>query len=346
MNFIPHSKPTLKAKDIAIVGNVLKSGEIAQGKVVLEFEGKVSRFLGVKAGVAVNSGTSALHLALLALNIGPGDQVMMPSFVCSALLNAVSYTGAKPLVVDVKEDDFNIAPAAAKKMLNKRVKAIIVPHMFGAPADIKELTRFGLPVIEDCAQSIGADYRGQKAGSFGVISICSFYATKVMTTGEGGMVFSNQIKLLDRIRALREYDHAISSQTRYNYKMTDFQAALGLSQLQSLPEFIKRRRQIARIYDNAFAGCDFITPSQVDGRDAIYYRYVIKIKKKAKFFIGQLRENGIGASLPVFKPLHHYLKGFQCPVTDQLMDQCVSVPIYPGLSGNQVRQVCSVCASL
>ena len=220
---------------------------MVQGKKVLEFEAKVSRYLGVKAGVAVNSGTSALHLALLALNIGPGDEVMVPSFVCSALLNAVSYTGASARIVDVKADDFNISPVEVKKKLNKKVKAIIVPHMFGYPADLKELLSFGVPVIEDCAQSIGADYRGRKAGSFGVLSICSFYATKVMTTGEGGMVLSNQTKILDRIRDLRQYDHALNFQTRYNYKMTDFQAALGLSQLQRLPEFIKRRKQIAQI---------------------------------------------------------------------------------------------------
>ncbi len=332
MKLIPHSKPTLSPKDIAAVSHVLKSGALAQGKKVLEFEGKVARYMGVKAGVACNSGTSALHLALLALNIGPGDEVIIPSFVCSALLNAISYTGARPLVVDVKEDDFNIAPLEVKAKLNKKVKAIIVPHMFGCPADLKELLRFGVPVIEDCAQSIGADYMGRRAGSFGALSICSFYATKVMTTGEGGMVLSNQIKILDRIRELREH----------NYKMTDFQAALGLSQLQKLPDFIKKRKQIARFYDRAFAESGFKIPPKDENRDPIYYRYVIKSKKRAGIVIEQLKKKGVGASLPVFKPLHHYVPGSPCPVADRLMDQCVSIPIYPDLTYGQIQQICSI----
>lgn len=340
MNFIPHSKPTLNAGDMAAVNRVLKSSALVQGKKVLEFEGKVSAYLGLKAGVAVNSGTSALHLALLALNIAPGDEVMMPSFVCTALLNAVSYTGAKARIVDVKEDDFNISPLEVKKRLNKKVKAIIVPHMFGCPADLKELLSFGVPVIEDCAQSIGAGYGGAKAGSFGTLSICSFYATKVMTTGEGGMVLSNQTKILDRVRDLRQYDHALNLKTRFNYKMTDFQAALGSSQWQRLPEFIKRRRQIAQIYTRAFAGGGLTTPPADAGKAAIYYRYVVKIKKGAKFFVEQLNKKGIGASRPVFKPLHHYVKGAPCPATDRLMDQCVSIPVYPDLTDDQIQKIC------
>lgn len=342
MDHIPHSKPTLNAKDIAAVTDVIKSGALTQGKKVLEFEGKVSRYLGVRSAVAVNSGTSALHLALLALNIGPRDEVMIPSFVCSALLNAVYYTGAEVRIVDVKEDDFNISPIEVRSNLNKKVKAIIVPHMFGYPADLKELLGFGVPIIEDCAQSIGANYRGLKAGAFGVLSICSFYATKVMTTGEGGMVLSNQTKILDRIRDLRQYDHALDLRSRYNYKMTDFQAALGLSQLQRLPGFIKRRKQIAQIYDRTFAESGLMIPPKGAGRDPIYYRYVVKTKNKAKTLIGQLKKKGIGASSPVFKPLHQYVQGSPCPVADRLMEHCVSIPIYPGLTGSQIDQIRSV----
>ena len=341
MNFIPHSKPTLNANDIAAVGAVLKSGALVQGKKVLDFEAKVARLVGVKAGVAVNSGTSALHLALLALNIGPGDEVMMPSLVCSALLNAVSYTGAKSRIVDVKEDDFNISPLEVKKKLNKKVKAIIVPHMFGCPADLKELLSFGVPIIEDCAQSIGADYRGRPVGSLGVVSVCSFYATKVMTTGEGGMVLSNQTKMMDCIRDLRQYDHVLNLKTRYNYKMTDFQAALGICQLQRLPQFIKRRKQIAQSYADALAETEWTSPLGDTGRGHIYFRYVIKAKQKAKFFIERLNKKGIGASIPVPTPLHHYVNGVHCPVADQLLEKCVSIPIYPGLTDSQIRYICS-----
>ena len=337
MVFIPHSKPTVSARDIKAVSGILQSGHLAQGQKVLDFERDMSRYVGVKAGVAVNSGTSALHLALLALNIGPRDEVIVPSYVCTALLNAIAYTGAVARIADVNADNFNISSSGVKKLLNKNVKAIIVPHMFGYPADLKELLNFGVPIIEDCAQSIGASYKGRKAGSFGTLSICSFYATKVMTTGEGGMVLSNQVKLLDRIRDVREYDHKVTAKVRHNYKMTDFQAALGLSQLQALPAFLQRRKHIAKIYDHAFA--------KKGDRHHIYFRYVVKVKK-AKLFIEQLKKKGIGAAAPVFKPLHHYVKGFSCPVTDQLMGQCVSIPIYPGLTDGQMCHICNVLPML
>jgi perosamine synthetase len=342
MTFISHSKPSMTSQDISVVSRILRSGQLAPGQKVLDFESKISSYLGVKSGIATNSGTSALHLALIALNIRPNDEVIIPSYVCSALLNAIAYVGAKPKIVDVKEDDFNLSALEVKKKLSKKVRAIIVPHMFGCPADLKELLGFGIPVIEDCAQSIGATYMGRKAGSFGVLSICSFYATKVITTGEGGMVLSNNEKLLDRIRDLRAYDHAKNLKTRYNYKMTEFQAALGLSQLQRLPQFIHQRKQIAQAYDRAFTGIGII-PTQDNHRESIYYRYVVKTKK-AHLLINHLKRQGIEATLPVFKPLHSYVKGFQCPATQRLMNQCVSIPIYPNLSNRQVHWICQTAS--
>ena len=339
MKLIPHSKPSINAKDIRAAGLVLQSGALSQGRKVAEFEAKVSRYLGLRSGVAVNSGTSALHLALLALKVGPRDEVIIPSYVCTALLNAVAYTGAKARIVDVKEDDFNISPLGVKRALNKKVKVIIVPHMFGFSADLKELLKLGVPLIEDCAQSIGADYESKKLGSWGALSVCSFYATKVMTTGEGGMVLSNQAKLLDRIRDLRQYDHAIDFQTRYNYKMTDFQAALGINQLQRLPEIIKERRSIARTYDQIFLKAGLTIPCKSSYSVPIYYRYVIKVKQNAGTLIEQFNKKGIGVRSPVFKPLHRYIKSSPCPVADRLMDQAVSIPIYPDLTEAQINQI-------
>lgn len=341
MAMIPHSKPSIDADDIRAVSRVLQGGYLAQGQKVLEFEDGMGRYLGVHGAVAVNSGTSALHLALLALNIGPKDEVIVPSYVCTALLNAISYTGARPRIADVKADDFNISPVDVKRKLSKKVKAIIVAHMFGCPADLKELLSLGVPVIEDCAQSVGAGYMGRKAGSWGLLSVCSFYATKVMTTGEGGMVLSNQVKLLDRVRDLRQYDRALDPRTKYNYKMTDFQAALGLSQLKKLPQWIRRRKQIARLYDSAFAGAGMMIPSVEADRDAIYYRYVVKTGK-ARSLVRHLKKQGIEAAFPVFRPLHSYVKRCPCPVADQLMDQCVSIPIYPDLKNDQIRRICKM----
>ncbi len=334
---IPHSKPAIKPGDIKRVSQILQSGLIAQGRNVLDFEEKISRYFQVKGAVATNSGTSALHLALLALDIGPGDEVIIPSFVCSALLNPIAYVGAKPRIADVNPDDFNISISDIKKKLSRKTKAIIVPHMFGCPAEIRSILRLGVPVIEDCAQSIGADYEGKKAGSFGLLSICSFYATKVMTTGEGGMVLSNQKKLLDKIRDLRAYDNAIDYKIRHNYKMTDFQAGLGLSQLAHLPEFIRRRKDIAGRFHREFADLAFDIPHVRSPRDHIYFRYVIKLRQGQKEWMKKLNHKGIQAVPPVFKPLHQYVRQMSCPVSDELMNQCVSIPIYPNLTDKQVQ---------
>jgi perosamine synthetase len=328
---IPHSKPFINASDLASVKQVIESGHLAQGQKVAAFENAVSRYLKVKQGVAVNSGTSALHLALLALKIGAGDEVIVPSFTCSALLNPIFYVGAKAVVVDVNENDFNISPAEIRKRITRKTKAIIVPHMFGCPADLKEIMRLGVPVIEDLAQSIGAEYQGRKVGSFGTLAICSFYATKVLTTGEGGMVLSNQSKLINAIRNLREYDEVEKFEVRYNYKMTDLQAALGLSQLSRLPDFIARRKRIAKAYDAALAGQN-AAPFRPADCDHIFYRYVVKNKKLAKKSIQAVR--------PVFKPLHHYVKSTACPVSDLLMKQCLSIPIYPALTDAQIKDIC------
>ncbi len=343
---IPHSNPTINSSDIKRVSQILQSGWIAQGKNVLDFETRMSQFLNVKGAVAVNSGTSALHLALRALNIGPRDEVMIPSFVCTALLNAVHYVGAKPRIVDVNPDDFNISITDIQRKLNRKTKVIIVPHMFGCPADIKNIVRLGVPVIEDCAQSIGADEGEKKVGSFGILSICSFYATKMMTTGEGGMVVSNQQKLLDNIRDWRAYDNVNDYKVRYNYKMTDFQAGLGLSQLTQLPEFTRRRKKIAQRFHQELNGLDFDLPNGGPTQDHLYFRYVIKLRHGQKEWMKKLNHQGIQAVPPVFKPLHRYVDQTVCPVSDQLMKQCLSFPIYPSLSETQVQYMINVIQKL
>ena len=339
---IPHSAPTLSFQDRQSVEKVLTTPYIAQEKKVQEFEEAFSRYLNVKGSVAVSSGTAALHLALLTLGVKKGDEVIFPSYVCTALLNAVLYVGATPCLVDVNEDDFNISLVDVKRKINRRTKAIIVPHMFGLPADLNPLIKIGIPLIEDCAQSIGAEYQRKKVGSLGQISICSFYATKVLTTGEGGMIFSNHQKYLDRARNLRQYDHVSKFQLRFNYKLTDFQAALGLSQLKQLPQFISRRQAMAKQYQEAFRNLDIILPQGFSGREHIFYRYVIRVKDSAKKVIDTLRRKGVDASAPVFKPIHVYLnkKGF--PVSQKLFETSVSIPLYPAMSGQDVKRIISV----
>ena len=199
--FIPHSRPTLDSSEATAVARVVNSGYVSEGAEVLKFERAFARYQGQKGAVAVNSGTAALHLALLALGVGKDDEVMIPSYVCTALLNAVLYTQARPRVVDVHFEDGNISTEAIQKNITKKVKAMVVPHMFGQPADIKDLMGFGMPVVEDCAQAVGASYENKKVGSFGAAGVFSFYATKMMTTGEGGIILTDNEKIANFCRS-------------------------------------------------------------------------------------------------------------------------------------------------
>ncbi|MDO9566921.1 MAG: DegT/DnrJ/EryC1/StrS family aminotransferase [Candidatus Desulfaltia sp.] len=333
-----HSRPTLDQNDFDSVLDVLKSGHLAQGEQVAGFEEALSSFAGVRNGVAVSSGTAALHLSLLALGVGNGDEVIIPSYVCCALLNAVKYVNAVPVIADIDRFTFNIDTSDIKKRITGKTKAIIVPHMFGLPADIDEILSLGIPVVEDCAQSIGSKYRGRYTGSFGVCSIFSFYATKMLATGEGGMILSDDDRLAGILRDLRDYDEKDGYSVRYNYKMTDIQAALGISQLKKLPSFIERRKEIAGLYNRALNEISFPVPATFEGREHIYYRYVLLLDDSS-VFIENMLKMGIECRRPVFKPLHEYFGLSGYPVTREVMHRAVSIPVYPLLGDEETHKI-------
>ncbi len=330
MKLIQHSKPTFYK-------------DIASGRIVRSFEKRFSRYIGCADAIATNSGTSALHLSLLALGIGRGDEVIMPSYVCASLLDAVNYVGARPIVVDVDYDTFNISAKEAKRRLTKKTKALILPHMFGLPCDIKEFLRLGIPIIEDCAQSLGAWYKNKLTGSFGAIAIFSFYATKLITTGYGGMIGSNSKRLLEKIRDLSNPNKRENYKVRYNYKISDLQAALGIDQLKHLGGFIKKRKEIAREYTRALSGYDIELPFGKRDRDHIFYRYVVKTKK-ANFIKKRMIRYGIEIIPPVYKPLHRYLLmgRRRFPNTERLYREVISLPIYPSLKREEFLKVVRV----
>lgn len=338
MEIIPHSRPTIDQEEIAAVASVLQSGQIAQGEQVLCFENDLASLIGVAGAVAVSSGTAALHLALLALEIGEDDEVVIPSFVCPALLNAIRYVRAVPVLADINPETFNMDVPDLRKRLTEKTKAVIIPHIFGLPADIREIVSLGVPVIEDCAQSLGSRYESLPTGSFGALSVFSFYATKVICTGEGGMIASNDSRLLQKIRDLRDYDEKDDSRLRYNYKLTDLQAALGLAQLRKLPALLGRRRAIAGQYHEFFREHLFSVPVCPSDREHIYYRYIIRTKHFSKLLDAGL-DAGIAYRRPVFKPLHHYLGITGYPQTDAAFLGTVSIPIYPSLSDTEVKTI-------
>ncbi|ODS32131.1 MAG: aminotransferase arnB [Candidatus Scalindua rubra] len=339
---IPHSKPSLDENEVISVSNVIRSGRIVQGKVVEKLERKMAKYIGARGAVATSTGTSALHLALLAIGIKKGDYIAIPNFVCSALLNVVKYVGALPILADADRKTYNIDIYDLKKRINKSTKAIIVPHQFGLPADIDEVMSLGIPVIEDCAQAIGAIYKGKKVGSFGRLSCFSFYATKVMATGEGGMVVSDSENLLKKIRDLREYDNRKNYLIRYNYKMTDIQAAMGISQLKKLNSLLLKRVNIAKRYFSELQGfCNLPSISYKDRRH-IFFRFLIQVRGSVSKALEFLSERGVTCMRPVYKPLHKYLHIHGFPNSDAIWNRTISIPIYPSLTDKEICIILNV----
>lgn len=334
---IPHSRPTLGEEEMRVAAEVIRSGQLAPAGEVAAFENAVCTRQGISAAAAVSSGTAALHLALLALGVGARDEVIIPSYVCSALLNAVKYVGAAPVLADIDPKTLNIDPRDVQQRVTKRTRAVIVPHLFGLPAELSALKKLNVPLIEDCAQALGAETDQQPVGSFGEAAVFSFYATKMITTGEGGMVASQSAELVGQIQDLRAYDQRKGYRLRYNYKMTDIQAAIGLVQLQRLDAFIRRRRAIARRYRQLLAPLPIRLPPPFP--DHIYYRFVIGLNTDVSGWMRRLSEKGIHCERPVDMPLHRYLGLSGYPETDRAWRQSLSIPIYPTLSDEQVEHI-------
>lgn len=336
---IPHSRPTLGEADLRAVTEVLASGLIAQGEQLVAFEQEMARMLDVGGGVSVSSGTAALHLALLALNIGEGDEVLLPTYACSALVHAVRAVRAVPRFADCDPSTFNMDPEAARKARSPKAKAIIVVHSFGLPAELDALKGLRLPLIEAAAQALGALYRGKPVGSIGEAAAFSFYATKLITTGEGGMLVANDERIVATARDLRAYDQKENDGPRFNYKMTDFQAALGLAQLKQLPRFLERRQAIAASYRERLQALPLQLPFTLPNRVPVYYRYVVKGALRADAYLARLQALGVEARRPVFRPLHRYfgLQGF--PGAEEAWEKAISLPIYPSLSDEEIDRI-------
>lgn len=337
---IHHSRPFIGKEEKEALRSVLSSGHLSQGHVVSMLERELSTYVGHSYGIAVSSGTAALYLSLLALEVKEGDSVIMPSYVCTALLNAVLMAGASPRMCDVDPDTGNMVLDKTKKALTKKTKAIIVPHLFGFPADIEEISKLGVPIIEDCAQCVGAKIRGKMTGSLSEISVFSFYSTKMICAGEGGMVAVSDPNIAEKIRLFREYDKRDVYRPCFNFKLSDLHAAVARVQLKKLPKMIGRRRRAAKLYSSILGQYPQIELPVVN-RDVapVYYRYVVKIGQDINGIIRKMRRFGIECSRPVFKPLHLFVgkKGFGS--TEQIHSKAISLPIHPVLNESDIRQV-------
>jgi dTDP-4-amino-4,6-dideoxygalactose transaminase len=345
--FIHHSLPTIEFADIKAVTSVLKSSQFAyESPIVKSLEKEFASFVGTKFAVAVNSGSSALHLALLALGIDKTSSVILPTYTCPALLNAVHYCAAKPILSDIEIDTYNISFPCVKKCIRKDTKTIIVPHMFGLPASLKDFKTLGLPIVEDCAMAIGAKIGRKRLGSFGDVSVVSFYATKVLTTGMGGIVLTSRKDIYNKILDLITYDNRDNYQTRYNYGLSAIGAAIGKVQLHKLPFFLKAREKIADFYYRELSNCNWIKlpPKKWN----IFYRFVIKINKDVDTFIRYMHKNGIECKRPVYKPLHHYFPRLvdSFPAADEVYKTLVSIPIYPSLKPKDAKRIVSAIKNI
>lgn len=343
---IPHSRPTLEEEEVDAVALVLRSGQVSQGPCVDRFERAMAAYLGRAGAVAVSSGTAALELALRALGVQAGDEVLMPSYVCAALWLATTRAGAEPRLVDIQPDTFNLDPALVEKAITRRTRAVLVPHMFGLPADVVRLGNLGVPLIEDCAQTLGASVQGTRVGTVGTVTVCSFYATKLLCTGEGGMVLADDEAILARARAWREYDERPALvRGAFNYKMTDLQAAMGLCQLERLPTFLARRASIAASYRKRLAGLEVVHPTAPDRWTHIYYRYVLRLPASGgrngalNELLARLERRGVQCRRPVFRPLHRDLGLEGYPQSDEAQERALSIPIHPGVSEADLARV-------
>ncbi len=272
-SFIPISRPTIGSREKELVLDALDSGWVSSiGKYIDEFEEKFARYCGTRHALAVSNGTTALHLALATLGLKQGDEVIVPDLTFVATANAVAYTGATPVLADIDPETLCIDPASVKTLITPRTKAIIPVHLYGHPADMDALTDIadahGLAVIEDAAEAHGAEYKGRRVGGLGKCGVFSFYGNKVITTGEGGMLTTNDPELWQRAKRLR--DHAMSPSRRYfhdergfNYRITNLQAALGVAQLERISDFLNRRAEILTWYRQEVRAGDHIRLNRV-----------------------------------------------------------------------------------
>jgi perosamine synthetase len=360
------AQPLLGNEEAAAIVSVLASGQLAQGKQVAEFERRFAALCGVREAVAVSSGTASLHLALLAHNIGPGDEVITTAFSFAATANVILLAGATPVFIDIDPETYNLDPALVEAAITPRTKAVMPVHLYGNPCDMEPLERLarihGLTIIEDACQAHGARIGEKVVGSFGT-GCFSFYPTKNMTTGEGGIVTTDDPEIADRVRLLRNHGQKtryIHTLLGYNMRMTDLQAAIGLVQLSKLEQFNERRIENAQFL-TAHLKEALPTPIARPGYRHVYHQYTIRTRGDREQWVARLRERGVGTG--IHYPLPIYQQPFyqesserfricgenaSLPETELAAKQVLALPVHPALSKDDlstiVQEVLSLCS--
>jgi dTDP-4-amino-4,6-dideoxygalactose transaminase len=346
--------PQIGVEEREAVLAVLESGQLAQGPVVEAFEREFAAWCGVDHAVAVNSGTAAIHLLMLAHGIGEGDEVITSPFTFIASANAALFVGARPVFVDIEPQTYCLDPSKVEAAITPRTRAIMPIDLYGHPAAIPELheiaQRHGLVLIEDACQAHGAAIGNRKAGALGVSASFSFYPTKNMTTAEGGMVTTDDHEVAEKVRVLRQ--HGANQRYRhdllgYNFRMTDIAAAIGRAQLGKLDAFNERRRRNASVLDEGLAGIAGVTtPRERRGYRHVYHQYTVRIEHDRDRFQQGLGEAGIGSAVHYPIPLHHQplyerlgYGDVTMPISEAAAAQVLSLPVHPGLSDSDLDRI-------
>lgn len=360
---IPIAKPLISQEEIDGVVSVMRSGMIAEGPRVMEFEGAFRDYVGSGHAVAVNSGTAALHVALLALGIGKGDEVVTTPFTFIATANSILYTGARPVFADIEPDTFNIDPGQVESKITSRTRAILPVDLYGHPAEMKAIMDIakdrGLSVIEDACQAHGAMLNGKKTGSFD-IGCFSFYPTKNMTTGEGGMITCNDETLAEKARAIRSHGSKVKyyhDTLGFNMRMTDIAAAIGLAQLKKVEEFNKKRIENAEYLTGLLRDINgIVTPVVKPGCRHVFHQYTVRVTDAFPLSRDELslelNKAGIGNSVFYPVPVHRqqfyvglgYRESF--PVSEQASKEVISLPVHPSLTRDDLDRVASTIQEL
>jgi perosamine synthetase len=357
VDYIQIARPVIGKEEIAAVTTVLESGMLAAGEQVAEFERQFAGYCSSDHAVAINNGTAALHAALLAADIRPGDEVIVPAFSFIATATAVSMCGATPVFADVLVDTFNIDPDHVEERVTPKTRAVIGVHLFGQPfaiGAIQEICqRHNLKLIEDAAQAHGALYNGGKVGGFGHFGCFSFYATKNMITGEGGMVTTGDRASVERLHLIINHGQSekyLHTRLGYNYRMTDIAAAIGLVQLKKLEKFNQRRRKNAGYYSANLAVNGLVTPVVAPGMEPVWHQYVIRLTEEFPMdrteFMDYLKANRIGSAVHYPIPMHRQPlyapvpDPDPCPVSSHLATSVLSLPVHPLLDQKELEYIC------
>lgn len=347
MNIVSHNKPSINTIEVDAVTNVLQSAKLITGKEVLAFERHIKQFVHGKYAIAVVSGHAALHLSFLALNIKKGDEIIVPSYTVPDVLNAIFYVGAIPVVVDIEKTGFNIDPEAIDQVVTKRTKTILVPHMFGFPAKIDKLQSYQIPIIEDCAQALGTIYKGKHVGFLGALNIFSFYAAKLLTTGQGGMIVTNNHEYSKFIKDIIHYNRRKQYKLRYNYPITELAACIGNIQFKKFPYFLARRKEIAKRYATILDTKKITYWPKKDDFESNHFRFLLEFsnKKNCDVVKKALKSYGICTIYPLssFEVLHRILgiDKSKFPNTEKRINTLLSIPLYPALTEKEIEQVCN-----